>query len=102
MPEFYRLSWEMVKQRSLRHFCNADPLLYKNVTQTVPNSEIPDEHWDPISKETSDPWSQFTTLRKWADEDRQFVRNVRLEKQVSEPRWEPVELSNPPGTSGAG
>lgn len=89
--EFYRLSWEMVHQRSLHLFCNADPLYYKNVTQTVPNSQIPDEHWHPMSKETGDPWQQYNTLRAWAEADKEFVRNVRLERQVSEPRWEPVD-----------
>jgi hypothetical protein len=90
VTEFYRLSWEMVDMRSLHLFSNADPLYYKNTTQTVPNSKIPDEHWHPVSKETSDPWSQYNTLRSWAEADKQFVRNVRLERQVSEPRWEPV------------
>lgn len=83
----YRLSWEMVGQRSLHLFCNADPLLYKNVTQTVPNSQIPDEHWYPMSRETSDPWQQYNQLKKWADADEQFVRNVVLGKQDTQPTW---------------
>ena len=87
MSDYYRLSWEMVGQRSLRLFCNADPLMYKNVTQTVPNSQIPDEHWHPVSRETSDPWSQYHQLKAWADADKEFVRNVVLEKQDSEPSW---------------
>lgn len=75
----YRLSWEMVDQRELWRYCNADPNYYKNTTQTVPNSQIPDEHWHPLSKMTDNPWQQFNTLHQWASEDRKFVRNVRLE-----------------------
>lgn len=84
----YRLSWEMVGQSSLRLFCNADPVFFKNVTQTVPNSQIPDEHWHPVEKITNDPWQQYDTLRRWADEDREFVRNVRLQQREAPARNE--------------
>lgn len=79
LSRLYRLSWEMVDQRELWRYCNADPNFYKNTTQTVPNSQIPDEHWHPLSKMTDNPWQQFNTLREWAAQDREFVRNVRLE-----------------------
>jgi hypothetical protein len=91
MNEVYRLSWEMVLASELWRYSNADPLTHKNTTQTVPNSRIPDEHWHLVQKTDTDPWAQYNTLRKWAKEDRDFVRNVRLEKQVSEPEWEDVQ-----------
>jgi hypothetical protein len=91
VAELYRLTFEIVSQTHLHLYCNGDPMFYKNVTQTVPNSEIPDEHWQEVSKEDSNPWQQYNALRQWAGEDRGFVRNVRLEKQVSMPEWEPVE-----------
>lgn len=91
MDEMYRISWEMVGQQYLGLYCNADPMFYKNVTQTVPNSQIPDEHWHPVSREGSNPWEQYNNLRVWANADEHFVRNVRLEKQTSQPTWEPVE-----------
>jgi hypothetical protein len=78
----YRLSWEMVYQGALARYCNASPAFYKNVKQTVPNSQIPDEDWRPIERIGTDPWAQYNQLKKWADADEQFVRNVRLEKAV--------------------
>jgi hypothetical protein len=89
----YRISWENVKMGSLRLFSDTDPLFFKNTKQTVPNSQIPDEHWDPpISRETGDPWQQYNQLRAWEKEDVQYVRRVRLEK-VAEIKWE--EVVNP-------
>lgn len=87
----YRLSWEMVNLRELWRYSNADPAMYSNTTQTVPNSEIPDEHWRPVSKVTDNPWDQYNTLKRWADADEQFVRNVKLEQAENvEPDWKPV------------
>ena len=86
----YRLSWEMVKQACLYKYCNADPTWHKNTTQIVPNSQIPDEDWYLITKETGDPWQQYHTLKRWASEDREFIRHVRLEQaEVNPPEWEP-------------
>jgi hypothetical protein len=85
----YRLSWEHVKQSELARYCNADPVLFKN---TVPNSQIPDEHWEPIERVDTNPWSQYNTLKAWAEADREFVRNVRLHQaEHMEPEWVPVE-----------
>jgi hypothetical protein len=91
MGDIYRLTWEMVRQRELVKYMNADPLFYSNTTQTVPNSRIPHEDWYELSKETDDPWDQYHQLCAWAKADEQFVRNVRLDKAVSEPIWVPVE-----------
>lgn len=90
MSELYRISWEMVSLGHLHLYSNADPAYYKNTTQVVPNSQIPDEHWHPVSRETDDPWSQYDTLAKWAAADTGFVRNVKLEQMVSEPTWREV------------
>lgn len=90
--QIYRVRFEVVGQTALRKYSNADPLLYKNTTQTVPNSQIPDEDWHEVTgHETDNPWQQYNQLRKWVAEDQGFVRNVRLEKLVSEPRWEAVD-----------
>lgn len=87
----YRLSWEMVATTELVRYSNADPTFYKNTTQIVPNSQIPDEHWHPLTKVTDNPWDQYNTLKRWADADEQFVRNVKLEQaEVVEPDWKPV------------
>lgn len=91
-PEIYRIRFEAVGQRYLRLYSDADPLLYKNTRQIVPNSQIPDEHWHEIvTGERSNPWAQFNTLRKWADADTGFVRNIRLERMTNQPEWEPVD-----------
>jgi hypothetical protein len=94
--EMYRLSWEMVGSTHLWRYCNANPTFYKNTTQIVPNSQIPDEHWHGVSREDSNPWQQYHALKAWADADTGFVRNVRLERMASEPRWEPYEPTAKP------
>ena len=91
MSETYRLTWEMVGLRYLSLYSDADPQYYSHTQQIVPNSEIPDEHWHPVSKETDDPWGQYRTLSEWAVRGEEFVRNVRLEKQTNEPTWERVQ-----------
>lgn len=95
MSDVYRITWEMVSQGVLHKYLNADPMFYSNTTQTVPNSQIPDEDWLPISKESTSPWDQYRQLRAWAAADQQFVRNVRLERCASEPVWVPVEDTEP-------
>jgi hypothetical protein len=87
----YRLSWEMVDLSKLGLYSNADPALYKNTTQVVPNSEIPDEHWHPVQRQDAQPWEQYRTLKGWADADTGFVRNVQLELRVDEPRWQALD-----------
>lgn len=84
----------MVSPHTLGQFSNADPTYYENTTQIVPNSEIPDEHWHPVSRETDDPWSQYKVLKEWSDQDREFVRNVLLEEQTAQPTWRPVQDHN--------
>ncbi len=89
--KIYRIRFEVVHQSALRKYCNADPLMFKNTTQTVPNSQIPDEDWhEVITEGTDNPWSQYNQLRKWQAEDREFVRTVRLDRLVSEPQWAPA------------
>jgi hypothetical protein len=84
--------FETVSQGALVKYCSANPLYYSNVRQTVPNSQIPDEDWYQVTgREIDDPWTQYENLKKWADEDREFVRNVRVEQQVAAPQWELVE-----------
>ncbi len=91
--QIYRLSWEMVSAAELWRYCNADPAFYKNVTQIVPNSQIPDEHWHRVERTDTDPWAQYSTLRQWADADKEFVRNVVLERaERIDPDWQPVSV----------
>ena len=88
----YRVLFETVNLPALRKYCNADPAMFKNTTQTVPNSQIPDEDWHPVQgRATDNPWQQYSQLRQWEAQDREFVRNVRLEKMISEPQWEEVK-----------
>ena len=86
----YRLLFETVLQHRLVRYMNADPWYFSNVSQTVANSQVPDEDWYQVINETDDPWDQFWTLRKWAAEDAHFVRNVRLERLVVQPEWAEV------------
>jgi len=86
----YKVEFEVVKQNELYRYSNENPIYYKNTTQTVPNSEIPDEHWSKASRETESPWDQYNNLKKWEEEDKGFVRNVKLYKMKSEPEWEEV------------
>lgn len=96
--EHYRLSWEMVDVNAMHKYCNADPRYYKNVTQLVPNAEIPDADWHRVERETSDPWDQYNTLKQWAADGTEPIRNVKLEKQSSEPQWEEVREETDEGT----
>jgi hypothetical protein len=92
--EIYRVLFETVNLPALRKYCNADPALFKNTTQTVPNSQIPDEDWHPVEgRATDSPWQQYNQLRQWEAGDREFVRNVRLEKMASAPIWEEVQAA---------
>lgn len=92
----YRLSWEVVDLDKMHLYMNADPRFYKNCTKLVSNADIPDEHWHKVVKvketKEEDMTGQYETLKKWADEDTDFIRNVKLEKAVlTEPIWEEVE-----------
>ncbi len=91
ITEIYRVLFEVVSQSALRKYSNADPVMYKNTTQTVPNSQIPDEDWHEVEgRATDNPWQQYNQLRKWEAEDREFVRNVRLQRMISQPEWAEV------------
>jgi hypothetical protein len=85
----YRIRFEAVKLTCLSKYMDADPYLYDNATQIVPNSQIPDEDWyEIITPLTDNPWSQYRTLKEWNAKDCEFVRNVKLERWISEPQWE--------------
>ena len=90
MSAAYRILFETVWSGNLKKYMNADPAFYSHVTQTVPNSQIPDEDWHEVIKETDNPWQQFSTLSLWAAQDKEFIRNVRLERLVRQPEWQPV------------
>lgn len=87
----YRVVFEMVRQDRLAEFMDADPATHRGTRQVVPNSKIPDDAWYQVhGKATVNPWNQYRTLREWAGADREFVRNVRLEKlNMDNPVWEP-------------
>jgi hypothetical protein len=58
--EIYRVLFETVHTSALRKYCNADPVMFRNTTQTVPNSQIPDEDWHPVEgRATDSPWQQY-------------------------------------------
>ena len=91
----YKLQWEMVRISNLHKYSNADPMFYKNTTQTVPNSQIPDEDWNLTIVEFDEDQlesrtEQYNNLKQWADADEQFVRNVKLYKLAGEPQWEEI------------
>lgn len=86
----FRILFETVYQDKLRLYMDADPLIYSDVSQVVPNSEIPDEDWYEVISENDDPWDQYWALRQWAGEDQHFVRNVRVELLVMEPEWRTI------------
>lgn len=87
----YRIKFELVRQAALARYSNADPLFFTNTTQTVPNSQIPDEDWYEVtSRPTDNPWDQYRNLRLWDSQDTGFVRNVRLEQNTEEPVWTPA------------
>ena len=92
----YKLSWEMVRVTKLGKYSNADPMYYSNTTQTVPNSQIPDEDWHLVSKEfdeheLEERRNQYETLKSWSDADKDFVRNVKLWRMPGEPEWEQID-----------
>lgn len=92
MANDYRLTFEMVAPQLLHKYCNVDPRFYSNVTQTVPNSQVPDEDWHEVERvgERESISNQFDTLKEWADADKEFVRNPKMYRLVSEPKWEEV------------
>ncbi len=88
----FKLKWEMTKIDKLYKYSNADPMQYKNTTQIIPNSQIPDEDWKKVEKEDDiSIMSQFKTLKRWEESDYGFVRNVKLYKMVNKPKWEEIE-----------
>lgn len=90
MSTVYRIRWELVNLQEMWRYSNDDPYLYANTMQVVPNSQIPDEHWHAVSRETDNPWDQYDQLKAWADANTGFVRNVVLEQQESQPPWREI------------
>lgn len=89
----YRIRFEVVRQGELHKYCDLQPAFYKNVQQVVPNSEIPDEEWEPVSRETTNLASirsQYANLKRDADADRGFVRNPVVDC-AEESSWRPVD-----------
>jgi hypothetical protein len=88
--EIYRVVYQTVTRRHLVKYCDVDPASSRRVTQTVPNSEIPDEDWHDVAGRPTDfPWGDFLLFRQWEQKDREFVRHVRLERLVvTEPQWQ--------------
>lgn len=79
--EIYRICFELVVEQAVVHYS-------KDGKQSVPNSQIPDEEWGKTySMATEDPWAQYNQLKAWEKDDIEFVRNVRLERLDSQPRW---------------
>ena len=89
----YRVSFETINPHRLGRYSDADPTFYKNTTQLVPNSKIPEEEWRLVSRVTDDfvsAMSQYENLKKFHDADTGFVRNPRLEES-SEPEWKEIK-----------
>lgn len=76
----YKITWEMVS--AVKH-----PELYYNEGPNTPNFYVPEECWHTVEKETDNPWDQYNTLRKWAEEGTEYIRNVHLYELVSSPEW---------------
>lgn len=84
MNEIYKLEFEVVSAigRGVQYYRGEMPIC-KPV-------EVPDEFWSKVSKQTDNPWDQYNTLKKWAETGEQLIRNVRLLKATSLPKWEAV------------
>jgi len=92
MADLYRVLFETVKKHRLKLYCNADPLMFRRATQAVPNSEIPDADWYPVTGHTTDsPWGQYDQLKVWELSNSEFVRKVRLERMARPAEWEEVD-----------
>jgi hypothetical protein len=90
----YRLVFEIVDTNELHRYANADPRYYSNTTQMVPNSEIPNEHWRQVDRESDDIEDlrdQYDKLKEWHDGDEGYVRNPRIE-QMPTGEWTEVQL----------
>lgn len=92
----YKLSWEIVSPSKMHKYSNADPMFYKDTRQIVPNSQIPDEDWKPVSVEFDEHElesrrDQFSQLKDWDQADDEFVRNVHLYKMPGEPEWVEID-----------
>ncbi len=94
--EYYKIVFETVHLNHLHLYCNADPRWYTHTTQTVPNSQIPDEHWYKVERESTQGsiLSQYNTLKEWEAADKEFVRNIHIFKLVSDPVWTPMVMKD--------
>lgn len=74
----YRVSFELVRPEVIARYTNRETR-----RQSVPSAQIPEQHWQRAERVTTDPWDQYRTLARWAAEESQHVRNVRLEIAVN-------------------
>lgn len=92
----YRLMFQGVKTSSLLRYMSGDPRHDQDAYQTVPNSQIPEPDWYTVATlPNDDPWGQHEQLKAWADNDRGFVRNIRLEKLITRNPYTWAEIPNP-------
>lgn len=95
----YRIRFEHVRPNELHKYCDQPPAFYKDVRQTVPNSQIPEEDWTEVTRETGELddmlRTQYANLKRDSDADRGFVRNPVIEC-AEEPVWRPVTVDPEP------
>lgn len=86
----FRVSWEMPPPTvvAFEYEDRYGPGIWRTLT---------DQQWDalpwhPVVNETDDDscLDQYRQLKEWAETHEQPIRNVKLERQVSQPAWEEV------------
>jgi hypothetical protein len=93
----WRLDFEIVKHGEMWRYSDADPRTHAGTTQTIPNSQIPDEHWTPLTTPAG-TLDQFHQLCRWAAKDREFVRKPMLYCRPIQPEaWVNVTTQYMPG-----
>jgi hypothetical protein len=81
----YRLAWEMPSAQVV------DAIEQAQGPGVWPGYDWSTLDWHRVENISEDPFRQYRTLQQWALSKEQPIRNVVLERQVSEPVWETVD-----------
>ena len=85
----YKLEWQTVFTSRLHKYYNADPVLYAKTKFITRIEDIDEDDWHTVTRlggSESSILEQFDTLKKWAEEGTEPIRNVHLYK-TEEPSW---------------
>lgn len=85
MNELYRLSFDTIDANMI------DYCAFQYGEECWPLIDFKNLRWHTVRKETTSPFTQYDQLKRWAQSHEQPIRNVILERLVTQPVWERVE-----------